>query len=592
MEALSSQTIYMKQPSLYLRLLAHVRPYWRIFALAIFAMIIMAVTEPALPALLKPLLDEGFVAKDPFMITYMPLFLMGIILIKGIAMLVSSISMTWIASRLVMDLRMKMFDKLLSLPTTQFDNTSSGVLLSKITYDVNRVMAAATDALIILVRDSLAVLGLLMWMFYLNWMLSLIVFAIMPIIAVIVRFVSKKLRGMNTKIQDEMGDITRISEETISGHKLVKVFSGQHYEKQRFQKACDGVRHLEVKTQVTSGLSIFTVQMLTALALSVIIYIASLLSAADDISVGGFVSLFTAMGMLFAPVKRLTKVNDQLQQGLAAAQSIFHLIDQDSEIDQGKQEISRATGKISFDNVSFRYAAQEKFALQQICLTIQPGETVALVGASGSGKSTFANLIPRFYLIDQGKLYLDDVDINALPLKSLRQNLALVSQDVVLFNDTVAANIAYGAMGNASREAIVEAAKLAHAWEFITHMPQGFDTLIGERGVKLSGGQRQRLAIARALLKDAPILIFDEATSALDTQSELYVQHSLENLKKGRTTLIIAHRLSTIANADRIVVLHQGKIVEIGTHVELLAKQGVYAKLYQVQDGGMVLCES
>jgi len=414
-------------------------------------------------------------------------------------------------------------------------------------------------------------------------MLSLIVFTVVPPISFVVRSVSKRLRKINTATQDAMGDMTHILEESIGGHKLIKVFGGQDYEKSRFFKACDAVRRFEVKMQITSGFSIFIVQMLTALALASIIFIAARQSAADNITVGGFVSLFTAMGMLFSPIKRLTKVNDQLQQGLAAAQSIFELIDQKSEKDKGKQEIINLSGKLQFKNLTFNYQGQENSALKSINLHIESGETVALVGASGSGKTSLTNLIPRFYDIPKAQLFLDDLDINDLSLASLRKNIALVSQEVVLFNDTIAANIAYGEMADFSQENIISAAKAAHVLEFAGQMPEGLNTIVGERGVKLSGGQRQRIAIARALLKNAPILIFDEATSALDTQSEKHVQESLETLKKGRTTLIVAHRLSTIINADRIVVMNKGSIVEIGTHSELLEKQGIYAKLYRRQ---------
>jgi ATP-binding cassette, subfamily B, bacterial MsbA len=583
--------------ALYLRLLRYVVPYWRVFALAILAIVIMAITDPVLAALIQPLLDGGFVEKDPTMMKLMPIFLVTLILIKGVAMLASTVGMTWVASRLVMDLRAAMFHKILTLPTSEFDKTSSGVLLSKVTYDVSRVMAAATDVLLILVRDSLAVAGLLAWMFYLNWQLSLIVFSTVPVMIIIIRIVSKKLRGMNTSIQNAMGDMTRVLEEAIVGHKLVKVFGGQRYEQNRFHTASNQVRQLEVKTQMTSGFSVFIVQLLTASALGVIIYIAALQSTTNSITVGGFVSLFTAMGMLFAPVKRLTKINDKLQQGLAAAQSVFQLIDKTSERDNGPggegapsdslslwervRERAPLSGKITFQQLDFAYEGQTTPALQNISLTIQPGETIALVGASGSGKTTLANLIPHFYQVTNGQLLIDDIDINELPLEILRANMALVSQEVVLFNDTVAANIAYGAMANAPREEIIAAAESAYAMEFIAQMPDGLETLIGERGVKLSGGQRQRLAIARALLKNAPILIFDEATSALDTQSEYQVQQSLEQLKQGRTTLIIAHRLSTIAKADRIVVMEKGHIVEIGQHYELIEKNGTYTKLYQ-----------
>ncbi len=580
----------MNSKTLYLRLLGYVVPYWRVFALAILAIVVMAVSDPILAALIQPLLDGGFVDKDPTMMKWMPIFLILLFSIKGLAMLASSVGMTWVASRVVMDLRAKMFDKILSLPTSDFDQTSAGVLLSKVTYDVSRVMAAATESLLILVRDTLSVIGLLVWMFYLNWMLSLIVFTIVPITIVVMRIVSIRLRRMNTSMQDAMGDITRVLEEAIGGHKLIKVFGGQHYEQKRFEDASNKVRRFEVKTKVTSGLSVFIVQLLTASALGVIIYIAAQQSAVDNITVGGFVSLFTAMGLLFSPIKRLTQVNDKLQQGLAAAQSVFDLIDKASELDNINEHSyltkpKQLSGKLTFQQVTFYYEGQTTPALQDISLTIMPGETIAFVGASGSGKSTLANLIPHFYTITQGKLLIDDININELPLATLRANIALVSQEVVLFNDTVAANIAYGTMADAPREQIIEATKSAYALEFIQQMPNGLDTSIGERGVKLSGGQRQRLAIARALLKNAPILIFDEATSALDTQSEYQVQKSLEKLKQGRTTIIIAHRLSTIAKADRIVVMEKGRIVEIGQHAELIKKQGSYAKLYQLQKG-------
>lgn len=486
-------------------------------------------------------------------------------------------------------------------------------------------MLATTDALLILVRDSLAVVGLLAWMFYLNWQLTLLVFTILPLIIIIVKIASKHLRRDNLSMQEAMGDMTRILEEAISGHKLVKIFRGQDYEARRFEDANGRVQKFEVRTKAVSHLSIFLVQMLTAAALAVIIYIAAVLSEQDQISVGGFISLFTAMGMLFAPIKRLTKVNEQVQQGLAAAQSVFELMDQVTEVsltklstdtkfaDTSTSSVSansvsassvpsassiafaqsvdvKATneaivlsGAVSFHHLNFRYAGTDREVLHDISLEVKAGESIALVGMSGSGKTTLANLLARFYEIPRGSIYFDDIDINDLPLHDLRDNLALVSQDVVLFNDTVAANIAYGSMAHRSRSAIKQAAQAAYAMDFIENMPQGLDTVIGERGVKLSGGQRQRLAIARALLKDAPLLIFDEATSALDTQAEKQVQASLDKLQKNRTTFIIAHRLSTIEKADRIVVMEHGRIVEIGTHEDLLNANGAYAKLYQVQ---------
>ncbi|MCP4702878.1 MAG: ATP-binding cassette domain-containing protein [Gammaproteobacteria bacterium] len=581
------------------------------FALAIFAMIVLAITEPALPALLKPMLDGGFVEKDREMIKLIPVLLILLALIRGLSTLASGVAITWVAGKLVMDLREAMFQKLLSLPTADFDDASSGMLLSKVTYDVSRVMTASTQALVVLVRDSLAVTGLLAWMFYLNWRLSLIVFCIVPLVALVVKIIGKRLRKLNLSIQGSMGDMTRILEEAISGHKLVKVFAGQKYEAKRFARTSNRVRRNEVKIQIAANTSMLVVQLLIATVLAIIIYIAS--SSADEISVGSFVSLFTAMGMLFAPIKRLTKVNEQIQKGLAAAQSVFELIDRASEPDtsvaaqqeaslkilpdlrsqkeagktfsKGETENKKNLGELRFEQLDFAYGENTPKVLKNISLTVSPGETVALVGASGSGKTTIANLIPRFYPLPRGRFLLDGIDSNDLPLAVLRDNIAIVSQDVVLFNDSVAANIAYGSMSGVSREAISAAARAANALEFIEAMPQGLDTVIGERGVKLSGGQRQRIAIARALLKDAPILIFDEATSALDSHSERYVQQSLEKLQQERTTIIIAHRLSTIEKADRIIVMEQGQIAEAGTHQTLLARNGVYAKLYHAQEG-------
>ena len=568
--------------SLYNRLLRYVKPYRWAFGGVIVAMIVSAATEPLIPALLKPLLDEGFVAKDPAIIKSLPLWLILLATIRGLSTFASQVGLTWVATRVVFDLRRDMFGRLLNLPTARFDNASAGALLSKVTFDANRVMLATTEAIIIIVRDSLAVLGLLLWMFYLNWQLSLILFSIVPFIVLVVKYSGKKMRRGNLEQQDNMGQLTRILEEAISGHKLVKIFGGQDYENNRFKKASNGVRFWEVRLKTISHLSMFAAEILIALVLALIIYIATSQANHDQVSVGSFISLFAAMGMLFSPIKRLTKVNEQIQQGLAAAQTVFELIDEIPEREHLSIEHQKIIGNIEFRDLSFGYY-QNQQVLSNISLKINAGETIGLVGISGSGKTTLTHLLAYFYPVEQGQIFLDNVDINDISLNVLRDHLALVSQEIILFNDTIAANIAYGSMINASRKEIEKAAESAFAMEFIKQMPEGLETMIGERGVKLSGGQRQRLAIARALLKNAPILIFDEATSALDSHAEQQVQMALENLRKNRTTLIIAHRLSTIEKADRIVVLEKGRIAEMGTHQMLLEKNGVYARLYQTQ---------
>ncbi len=576
----------MKSKDLYLRLLGYVRPHKGVFAVSILGTVVLAATEPALPALLKPLLDSSFVDKDPQSMRWMPALLVALFLIRGLASFTSAVAMRWVANRVVMDLREEMFQRLLSLPTGYYDEHSGGSLLSKLTYDVNQVMNASTQALVVLVRDTLAVLGLLGWMLYLNWRLSLIAFLIAPAIAVIVRIIGRRLRGLSRQLQSYMGDLTHVIDEVIQGHKVVRIYGGQDYEVRRFHRVNNRVRQFNMKVVVAAEASAPMVQLLAVVAVAVVIYIASLESAADQLTVGGFVSLFGAMAMMLSPIKRLTRLNEHLQKGLAAAESIFGLIDEPTEPAGGAPLPGPARGALRFAGVGFRYPSGETPVLRAIDLEVQPGETVALVGASGSGKSTLAALLPRLYEISEGRIYLDGHDIAEVRLSDLRANLAYVSQDIVLFNDTVAANIAYGAPGAADEARIRAAAENAHAMEFIQTLPQGLDTLIGERGMRLSGGQRQRLAIARALYRDAPVLILDEATSALDTRSEQLVQAALERLRRGRTVLVIAHRLSTIESADRIVVLQKGEIVEVGTHVELLARGGVYTGLYRIQAAG------
>jgi len=573
----------MTSSQLYLRLLGYVKRYWRAFAVSILGMVVAAATEPLLPALLKPMLDGTFVHKDDTVIRLAPLFILVIFFVRGVASFVGTYAIGWVGNKVVMDLRDEMFRKLLSLPARFYDDHATGNLISKLTFDVTQVTAAATSVVTISIRDSIIIAGLLGWLFYLNWQLTLLSLVMVPVIALIIRTLNSRLRTASRDSQRAMGDITQVIEESVTAHKVVKLFGGQQYEGDRFSEQANWVRRHTMKQALASAANVPIVQMVAAVALSVIIYIATVQSRSDETTVGGFLSFIAAMLMLTAPLKRLTSVSEFLQRGLAAAESVFELLDTQSEVDAGKTAIGRANGRIGFEHVSLSYQQDGRMALHDICLEIPAGQTVALVGASGSGKSTLANLVPRFYLPSGGRITLDDHDLADLTLASLRANIALVSQEVVLFNDSVAANIAYGQLRVVPEAEIIAAAQAAHAMEFIRDMPQGLQTLVGEKGVRLSGGQRQRIAIARAILKNAPILILDEATSALDSESERHVQAALETLMQGRTTLVIAHRLSTIEKADRIVVLQKGRIVEIGTHRELLEKGGVYAQLHRVQ---------
>ena len=573
----------MTSTQLYLRLLRYVKPYWGVFALSIVGMLLTAATEIALPIAVKPFLDGTFVKKDPFLITWVPVFMVLLYVVRGAGAYLGAYASAWVGNKVVMDLRDLMFRRMLGLPLGYFHDNTTGNLISRFTFDVAQVTSAATNVVTVLIKDSVTILGLLAYLLYIDWKLTLLSLIMVPPIAVVVRYFNVRLRNMSRKTQEAMGDITQVLQETVECNKVVKIFGGQEYEARRFAATINRLRGFSMKQTAAAAGNVPIVQLLAAIAVAVVVYYATLAAQSDATTVGGFVSFLAAMLLLTPPLKRLTGVAEHLQRGLAAAESVFALLDEKPEQDEGKVTLGRAHGEIAFRNVSFRYPRADQSALKNVTLSIRAGETIALVGSSGGGKTTFANLVPRFYHPDSGIITIDGHDIETLSLVGLRQNIALVSQEVALFNDTVAANIAYGQAAGASRDAIEHAATAAHALEFIRAMPQGFDTLIGENGVRLSGGQRQRLAIARTILKDAPILILDEATSALDSESEKHVQDALERLMQGRTTIVIAHRLSTIENADRIVVLDQGEIAEIGTHTELLGKGGIYANLHSIQ---------
>src|SRR5260221_9545970 len=568
---------------LYFRCLRYVKPYWAPFALSIGAMVVTALTEPVFPALLKPLLDGSFVHKEGGLLVWLPGLIVAVFLVRGFASYVSDYAIGWVANKVVMDLRNAMFSNLVRLPTIYYDDHTGGSLISKFTFDVLQVTGAATSVISVLFRDSLTIAGLLGWLFWLNWKLTLVALLVGPPAILITRGFSKRLRAMSRAEQTAMGDLNHALEESIGCHRVVKVFGGQDYEAKRFDAGANKVRTFNMKMTSAAAANVPLVQIVVSVALALIIYLAVRQAATDETTVGRFVSFLTALLLVFQPLRRLTGVNQTLQRGLAAAESEFRLIDERPEGDTGTRGIGRAKGKVEFRTVGFSYPGSSRPAVERVSFSIESGETVALVGASGAGKSTLANLLPRFYAPDSGQILLDGVDIATLRLASLRANIALVSQDIVLFNDTVAANIAYGRLAGTSRTDVVQAPEAAHAMHFIREMTEGLDTVIGENGVRLSGGQRQRLAIARAFLKNSPVLILDQATSALDSESERHIPEALQTLMEGPATLPIAHRLSTIHRADRIVGLDAGRNPQTGTPAGLLAASGIYAKLYRLQ---------
>ncbi len=570
--------------NVYLRLLRYVVPHWRVAAAAVAGMIVVAATEAGFAWLIKPLLDEGFVERDATVIRLVPLGIMGVFVVRGVASFAADYGTSWISRHVIARLRYEVFDQLLAMPRRFYDEASSGMLLSKLTYNVEQVAQAGSKAVVILVRDGATIVFLMAYMAWISWRLALIFVALGPVLGFVVIYISKRFRRLSHRIQRSVGGVAYVAEEAIEGSDVVKIFGGEDQERRRFDQVNERNKRQFLKFAATKALSTPVVQFCAAASLSLVIYLATLDDIVHTISVGAFVSFITAMLLLLQPIKRLTNVQAIIQKGIAAGDSIFSLLDTPAEDDHGDYEVDRVAGRIDFDGVTFRYRPGTEPVLTDFQLTIEPCQTVAIVGRSGSGKTTVANLLPRFYEVETGAIRLDGIGLRSYRLDCLRRQMALVSQQVVLFNDTIAANIGYG-VANPSRERIREAARAANALSFIDALPDGLDTMVGENGVMLSGGQRQRIAIARALVKDAPVLILDEATSALDTESENEIQKALETLMQGRTTLVIAHRLSTIENADRIVVLDAGRVVETGTHGELMARGGSYAALQRLQQG-------
>lgn len=557
--------------------------YWRKFSIALTAMIIAAATEPAFARLMKPLIDKGFTDQDKTAMIVTPLAVMGIFLIRAIAAYVNETTSTWLSGTIVEQMRVQMFRKLLRMPVQYYDDNNSGRMISRIVYDVTQITEAGFNVITVTVKDGVTIIGLLALLFYTNWQLTLFCFFTLPFVLVLVRVLSKRLRKLNKNNQEQYGQMTQIVTEAVQGQKIVKLLDGHTYEVKRLADSVKLIKENNVRQSGTSSLNSGVSQFLVAVALSCILYFATTRSRVNGFTAGDFISFITAMIMILQPMKRITNVTQSLQRGLAAAESVFAFLDEKEESDTGTIEISHTSGNIAIRNLEFRYPTSERDVLSQINLDIKSGETVALVGSSGSGKTTLANLVPRFYTPQQGEITLDGYNLNDITLQSLRDQISLVSQEVVLFNDTVYNNISYGSNRRFSEEEVMTAAKLANAYEFINELPQGFATMIGENGTRLSGGQKQRLAIARAILKNAPILVLDEATSALDNQSEKLVQEALDRLMENRTTIVIAHRLSTIQHADKIVVMERGNVVEVGQHDELLAKKGVYYNLYNIQ---------
>ncbi len=571
------------EPRVIKRFLTYLSPFMLPFSIAILGMLGYAGIDAFVISQLQPMIDVGLKDTSSDFLRIAAFAIVPLFIIRGLFNFMGSYTLSWISSQVVMKMRQQLFDKYIHLPVEFHDHQSAGTLISKVTFDTEQVANAAGKAFLILIREGAFVIGLLFVMFYQSWQLSVIFLLIGPIVGIIVNVVSKRFRKISKAIQKAMGSLTTGVEQVVKGHKVVLMFGGQKLESEKFQQTNNNNRQQTMKLATTQILSVSTIQVIASIALAFVLYLASTPTMLAALTPGVFISVLISMMALLKPLKQITTVNNEFQKGMAACASIFDLLDQDIEKDTGTRELTRAQGNLAFKDVTFTYPSKKAAALRNVSFDVNAGQTIALVGRSGSGKSTLSSLLTRFYRPQSGEILLDGVALNDVTLRSLRRQFALVSQQVTLFNDTIANNIAYGCADKVTREQIIHAAEAAHVSEFVSQQENGFDTIIGENGVALSGGQRQRIAIARAILADSPILILDEATSALDTESEKLIQQALEELQKSRTNIVIAHRLSTIESADLILVIEQGEVVERGTHAELLAKDGMYAQLHKMQ---------
>ena len=579
-----TKRVLLRDLKLYGRLMSYVMVYKWYFFLGLSLVALFALTTPAVAVLMKPLLDGSFVERDPTYIVWTPIILIVLFAIRGIASYLHGVCVSWVLGYVVYDIQTEMIDRMTAFPTQFYDEMPAAQIMVRISSDVNQLTETASTVVITVIRESLTILGLLVWIFILDWVLSLTLLIATPLITLLVAFIARRLRKLYREFMHMGGQFLARLQEATAYHRLVKLYQTQDFERQRLRRYANRVRQLKLKQAIANQVTVPAAEFISTCVIAATVYFSLTRDLTDPLTVGGFVSFMAALALISSSLKKLLRVNEMLQAGLVASERVFFLIDQDVEVDDGKHGFTdkKVDGRITFEDISFQYPKSDASSLDRVSLDIEPRQTVALVGASGSGKSTLTSLIPRLYEIQNGAVKIDGMDIRDYTLGDVRRQVALVTQDIFLFDDTVAANIAYGDIDNATEQRIRAAAKSAYALDFIEQLPDGFDTQIGERGVRLSGGQKQRIAIARAFIKDAPILIFDEATSSLDTQSEFQVRNALDALGEGRTVIIVAHRLSSIEHVDRIIVLNEGQIVEDGTHQELLDQKGYYYKLYTV----------